>query len=408
MGGSGVQRILKFVKYLRDFGWNPIVLCPEPGAYHTFDASLEEELGSYNIEVHRVQANTPLHKMGGQRRVKFPVFAEKILRSISTFFWLPDNKKGWIDPALESAKSIISNTKIDMVFATAPPYSNFILAKRIKELFHIPVVMDFRDDWLESHLIKYPTKWHYSKMKGIESETLLVADQVITINDVIASAIDNRKVASNKVKVITHGFDPEDFENSVGTTQKNEKLTFLYSGTFYPESGPEVFLKALASFLEVNPKLRVKLEIQFQGGLADEYKRLIKGLGLEELVTDFGYVKHQTAVKNLMNADILWLNNSHQRKKESISLSKTYEYMATMKPILALIPDGDTKKTLESYNASFIVDQNDKEALKAYFSHIFTQWESDTFPKPDKNYVQKFDRKQLTSELASIFNVISS
>lgn len=408
MGGSGVQRVLKFVKYLRDFGWNPIVLCPEPGAYHTFDTSLEDELNSFEVEVHRVAANTPLHKMGGQKTVKLPVFVEKTLRAVSTFFWLPDNKKGWIEPALYKASEIIEGKRIDVIFATAPPYSNFILAKQMKELFNIPVVMDFRDDWLESHLFNYPTKWHYSKMKNIESETLRAADQVITINQYIASAIDAREIAPTKAKVITHGFDSEDFTELNNSFQKKEKLTFLYSGTFYPESGPEVFLKAFASLLEAHPELRDKAELQFQGGLNELHKSLIKNLKLDAIVKDFGYVNHGESVKNLMNADILWLNNSHSKKSFTISLSKTYEYMATLKPVLALIPEGDTKETLKSYKASFIVNPVDEKALKDKILNIFQLWSEDALPVPDKEYVMKFDRKGLTSELASIFNVISS
>lgn len=406
MGGSGVQRVLKFVKYLRRFGWNPIVLCPEPGAYHTFDTSLEDELNSYEIEVHRVAANTPLHKIGGQKTIKLPVFVEKALRTVSTFFWLPDNKKGWVEPALNKAKEIIEEKRIDVVFATAPPYSNFILAKRIKELFNIPIVMDFRDDWHESHLINYPTNWHYSKMKRLESETLRTADQVITINQFIASAIDDRKVTARKAKVITHGFDSEDFTETVST--QKEKLVFLYSGTFYPESGPEVFLKAFASLLETHPELRNKVELQFQGGLNEIHKSLVKSLKLDSLVKDFGYVGHLGSVKNLMQADILWLNNSHSRKSHTISLSKTYEYMATLKPILALIPEGDTKETLKPYKASFIVNPVDEKAIQDEILNIFELWSNDSLPVPDTNYVMKFDRKSLTSELASIFNVISS
>lgn len=407
MGGSGVQRPLKFVKYLRKFGWNPIVLCPEPGAYNVFDASLQKELNEMEIEVHRVRGNTPLHA-AGERKVVLPEWLENLLRKISTVFWLPDNKKGWIKQGLTKAEELIKNKKIDIIFASAPPYSNLILAKEIKKKFNIPVVMDLRDDWLESHLIKYPSAWHYSKMKAIEKETLSLADQLVTINSYISGSIDKRNVNSNKTIVITQGFDPADFDSEKEKNLQSGKLSFLYSGTFYPESGPNIFLKAMASFLEENPKYKDVIELQFQGVLSEKDRSFFNKHKLERNVKDFGFLPHSEAVQNLKNTDILWLNNTHTKNSAMLSLGKTYEYMASGKPILAMIPDGDIKNTLTHYKAAFISNPEDIEALVDNISKIVSLWEEQKLPKPDKEFISKFDRKTLTQELASIFNVISN
>lgn len=406
MGGSGVQRPLKFVKYLREFGWNPIVLCPEPGAYHTFDETLEKKLQGLNIEVHRVKGNTPLHKTGN-KVVKLPVWLELKLRKISTFFWIPDNKKGWIKTGFEKAKELIQSKNIDLIFASAPPYSNLLLAQSLKQEFELPVVMDLRDDWLDSHLLSFPTKWHYKKMKSLELKTLSHADQLITINHAIADAIDGRRVNKHQTKVISHGFDPEDFNNIKNLKKDENKLTFLYSGTFYPDSGPEVFISAMALYLKENPKYKSIIELKFQGTILAKQVDEIEKQGLLPQSTFCGYLPHHEAIVNMGNADILWLNNAHKKFSKVVSLGKTYEYMASKKPILALIPDGELKDTMIAYEAAFITSPDNVELVKKKIDEIVTKWESNNLPRPNQSFINKFNRRELTSELATIFNVIT-
>ena len=406
MGGSGVQRPLKFVKYLREFGWNPIVLCPEPGAYHTFDTSLQNELNAMDIEIHRVKGNTPLHCMDN-KKIILPRWLENQFRKVSTFFWFPDNKKGWIKPGYEKALEVIRGKKIESIFASAPPYSNLILAKKIKEEYKIPLVLDFRDDWAGSHLIHYPTKWHERVTKKMESETLCKAEKIVTVNDFIVRSLFKRNPEIGKrIETVTHGYDESDFETD-SIKANSEKLSLLYSGTFYSESGPEFFLKAVRFFLDEYPERRKQIELQFQGRLKKEYKSLIKELGLETMVNDFGYMDHSKAVINLQNADVLWLNNGHKKNPEIITLGKTYEYMATKKPILALIPNGDTKEKLTQYEAAFFSDPENIESIKSGLVTIFEKWDKNEFPQANSDFVEKFTHKNLSKELASIFNVIS-
>ncbi len=404
MGGSGVQRPLKFIKYLRKYGWNPIVLCPEPGAYHVFDESLKKELDDLSIEVHIVKGNTLLHK-SGNRKLNLPSWLERILRRISLFFWLPDNKKGWIKEGFQKAKEIIANQDIELVFASAPPYSNLMLADEIKKAFDIPVVMDFRDDWLESHFIEYPTRFHRSKMERIERKTLGNADGLVTINKYIANSLASR--TSTRVDIIPQGFDPEDFKAHSGDSKTNKKVTFLYSGTFYEQSGPDIFLQAVARFLEKRPEYKTRIELQFQGNISDSNRKLFAQNGLEDVVREFGYVSHKRSVQNLLKADILWMNNSHKKRPEAISFGKTYEYMASNKPILALVPNGDAKDILQNYGAAYIEDPEDVESISLTMERIIKDIEENTLPEPNKEFISKFDREELTEQLAKLFDEIS-
>ncbi|MDR9417426.1 glycosyltransferase [Gracilimonas sp.] len=408
MGGSGVQRPLKFVKYLREFGWNPIVLCPEPGAYHTFDESLNEELQNLNIDVFRVEADTPFHKISQRKKdVNIPEPLGQVLRWISNFIYLPDNKKKWIGPGFKKALEIIDSKKIDLIFSTAPPYSNLMLAKRIKDKTGIPVVMDLRDDWVGSHLLRYPTRWHRKKMEALEIETLSKADELLTVNEHIADSINSRVL--KKPKVIGHGYDPQDFEdaNAIAPSSPN-KISFLYSGVFYPDSTPKVFLQAMAKLFQKKPHLRGRIELQFQGGLNATHWKTINKLNLTSLIVDYGYVDHKTATKNLLKANILWLNIGQKKNPEIISLGKTSEYFATKKPILGLVPEGSAKELLLNYGRAYLAKPYDVDEVSSQLGHLIKDFEDDNIPDYSAEFVELFNRKYLTQELTKIFNEIST
>ena len=405
MGGSGVQRPLKFVKYLKEFGWNPVVLCPEPGAYHTFDNSLKEELDSLEVEVHRVQGNTPLHK-SGDREVRLPKSAENALRKVSTFFWLPDNKKGWIKPGLEKAKELIVEKDIEVVFSTAAPYSNLMLAAELKKETGVKVVMDLRDEWLESHLIKYPTALHKKRMAKIEKKTLTEADVITVINDAYKESFGSRFPEAD-IRVISQGFDPEDFEETDKSTV-SDKLRILYSGLFYGDRSPNLFLEAVASILKEQEGLSNEIELWFQGGLDENITAEIEKLGLSELVKDFGYLDHKEAVQNLLKADVLWLMVGHMANSDKVTVGKMFEYFGAGNPILALIPEGASTELLKNYGAYYQAHPQSFEEIKSALESLIDDFRNKKLPVPNKEFISRYNRKEITAELASVFNVISS
>ncbi|MCA1802442.1 MAG: glycosyltransferase, partial [Rhodothermaceae bacterium] len=194
MGSSGVQRPLKLIKYLPQFGWEPVVVAPEPGVYHTFDESLTQELIESGAEVHRVAGKTLFHSTGGQAMglSSLPESARRVLRSVSSWFYLPDNKRGWIRPAISECDKIIEQGSIDIIFSTAPPYSNHLIAADLGKRYNIPVVMDFRDDWLGSHLLNMPTSMHRQKMAQLEKKTLQQASLITAINKTMLLSLKSR------------------------------------------------------------------------------------------------------------------------------------------------------------------------------------------------------------------------
>jgi len=407
MGGSGVQRPLKFIKYLRDFDWNPIVIAPEPGAYHTFDNSLQLELDTLGVERHRVAAQTPFHIMGkSAHKVNFiPEWVARQLRKVSTLFYLPDNKTGWITPAIEMASKVIENRNIDVIFSTAPPYSNHIIAQELKSKYQLPVIADFRDDWLDSHLIQYPTCWHYNKMAGIEEKCLNKMDALTVINKKLKESFQKRISQQTPVYVLPQGYDPEDFSYDVGSEKNSihsDKLVFLYSGIFYGENQPDTFLKAMSNVIHKDKELKGKIEIWFQGGLTIRHINLIKKLGLQEITKNLGYVEHHEAVSNLSKADVLWFIIGQKKNYDYVTTGKFFEYIASHKPIFGLVRDGLITEYLRSYNAHFIAHPENVGAIAEQIQIIYRKWVNKTFSKVNTAFVKQFNRKEITSELCNV------
>jgi glycosyltransferase involved in cell wall biosynthesis len=404
MGGSGVQRPLKYVKYLNKFGWKPIILVPEPGRYHRFDRHLADELEQLieedKVVVYRVPGGTPLHWGTTKKQWNPRPLVARFLRRLSLLFLLPDNKKGWVPHGLAKVHEIMASHDIKAIYATAPPYSNLMLASEIKKMYELPLIYDFRDDWLESHLIRYPSFLHRYWMKHLENKTLKVADTIIAINKPIKEAIEARHPLVPNYRIQPHGYDPEDFDDIPASETNKQTIKFLYSGTFYDQSGPETFLRAIRAFLNRHSEWENRVELHFQGSTKDSYEDLLSDLSLHQQCYFHGYVNHLEAVRSMQNADVLWLNNNHKQHSHTITLSKTYEYMASGKPILALIPEGDTKNLLHQYGRSFIAKPDSIEEAYTAIEKLMKAVSEDSLPEVSHAFVKQFDREKIAQDLA--------
>ena len=414
MGGSGVQRPLKFVKYLREFGWNPIVLCPEPGAYHVFDDSLQKELDEMEVEVHRVKAGTPFHWLGKVKKESTLTISNRkaqILRWFSKLIYYPDNKKGWIKPAVKKGLELLDTKNIDVVFSSAPPFSNHLVASFLKKEKGVPVVLDYRDSWLNNHFMTDLFGWQKSILKRMEKESLESADLIVGLDEFMIKGIaKNHPEIKMETKVIPHGFDPDDFKKKAKSSFKYQKgkINFLYSGLFYESNQPDTFLRAIKSIIEEEAELLDKIHLHFQGGLDERILKLIKRLGLSEIVTDYAYVPHSEAIENLVSADVLWMVSNFSKELKQIKTGKLFEYIGTGKPIVGLVNEGEASRMLKTYQAGFSAPPNDFEMIKTILKKCILNWEEQKIPTANQDFINKFNRKLLTEKLASIFNVISA
>lgn len=406
-GLSGVQRTTKFVKYLPDFKWSPTVITTGDIAYFAHDHSLLEDLKNENIRVVRVsgkEINSILKKKG---TIKMPreIF-RKLFAYVSAWLNITDNKRSWARQAYKEAKRLCSEEKFDVIFVSGPPFSSFEAAIRISEEFKLPVFVDYRDLWYGNQFAIYPTPWHRISTKKEEDAALRKVDKIVVTNRRVKERMMKNYpfLTHKKMLIIPHGYDAQDVAAAApGAKKLTKKMVITYSGIFYEFITPKYFLKAFKQILKENPEVAVNIELHFIGFLRIENRRLIRRYNLQNFVVEHNYMEHLEALKKVMASDLLWFMVGKGRNADTISSSKMYEYFGTRKPVLACLPDGALRSHLEDYGASYISEPYDVKTIKSNILKAYQDYASGRQPVPDEEFVQKFDRRLLTGQLATEF-----
>ncbi len=406
LGLGGVQRTLKFVKYLPQYGWNPTVLTVEARGYFAKDEGLLHEIEGLPVEIVRTHSIDPLHFFRKFDIVKMPsARVHSQMSKLSQYFFIPDNKIGWKKRALEIAREILSKKKFDVIFATAPPYTDFLIGKELKEEFHLPLVIDYRDAWIDNTLHFYLTPLHRHCHFKLEKSVLKLADRIITINRRIKELIIMRypNLTHNEIDIIPQGFDQDDFDRSAAKPDDG-KFRITYSGTFYYNRTPKYFLCALKIFLEKNPGTRDKIEAVFIGNFNDENVSLVHALHLGDVVKVHGYVPHNECISILQQSTVLWMMLGDSTGDEMMSTGKLFEYLGTRKPILGCVPDGVAKQTIQDYGAGFLTSPKDVQAIAEAIEMLYKLHQTNSLPKVKEDYVIRFERHTLTGQLAKVLS----
>jgi glycosyltransferase involved in cell wall biosynthesis len=409
MGLSGVQRTLKFVKYMKNFNWDPTILTTSETGYYAHDNSLLAEAESANIRIVRTKGrdiNSLLSKKG---TVKMPPeVIRKIISRLSSTFFIPDNKKGWTKKAIKSARELLKSEKFDLIFVSAPPFSAINMAVKLKKEFNLPLVIDYRDLWFGNQFTFYPTPFHKFLNKHMEYLALKAADKVIVTNRRMKEKIINwyKFLSFEDIFIISHGFDPEDFTNLLPEKRENNKMRITYSGIFYEFITPKYFLKAFKELTIERPDIASNIELHFLGFLRNENKKIIKKLGLQEFVREFGYLDHKEALVKIISSDVLWLMVGKARNVDTHSAGKLYEYFGTKKPIIASLPEGALKMAVEDYKAAFITKPDDITGIKNAIMDAYALYSQNQLPVPDLDFVDKHRRDFLTELLTKQFQFL--
>ncbi len=401
MGMGGVQRTAKFVKYLPEFGWAPAALTVNPKIYLAKDECLLDELENENIKIYRTGGDdkTSVVKFEKDSRRKF-------LSNLSQTFLLPDSKILWKKKALALADKIFDENNIELIYSTAPPYTDFLIAVELKKKYGVPLVLDYRDSWIDCPNNFYLTPIHRSAHMKMETGVLKQADRIITINSRIKELIIERYpfVSGDDISVISQGFDPNDFAGLNGTKKHGSKMRITYSGSFLNYYTPKYFLDGLAIAVKKNPELADNVEARFIGSFPQEYKAYIEKLGLEKMTGIMGYLEHVHCIENLMDSDVLWMMINRSERSDLHSTGKLYEYFGAGKPILACVPEGVARESLKNHGAVKLTEPDDAEAISEAILEYYEQFKNNSLPKPNSVYAAAYDRKKLTGELASIFD----
>ena len=410
MGLSGVQRTLKFVKYLPQFGWQPTVLTVTPTGYFAQDYSLLDEIREHRIEILRIgslDANRLFRRKGV---VKMPSENwRKILTYISDCFFIPDNKIGWKKKAMRVADQLFQKQKIDVIFSTAPPFTDFLIGMELHKKYQKPLVLDYRDPWLEYPLKYYPTPLHRWLNHRLEKKALHASSRVITTNRRVKELIlqRNKFLTYQDISILPQGYDPCDFQpngkQEQASASPGKKMRITHAGVFYGDRTPKYFLQALKKIFTHEPGLRSQIEACFIGHLHDEHMQLIRQFGLEDAVLTTGYLDHASCIRGIVASDVLWLMLNNDRQ----SPGKLYEYFCARKPILACVPDGFVRQAVAETDAGICVEPDNVDGITSAILQFFQQFKRGELPKPKEEIVEKYDRVELTNELSKIFGFLA-
>ena len=404
MGLSGVQRTLKFVKYLPQFNWHPTVLTVDPGGYLARDETLLEDLAGRPVRVVRMASAGPMRLLAKKGTVALPAErTRKMLSRLSDALFIPDNKIGWRSEAVAQAVALHRKSPFDLVFATAPPFTDFLIGADIKRRIDRPLVLDYRDPWMDYPFRWYPTPLHRLFHRTLERRALRASSHVITTNRRVKELILQRHkfLTYHDVEIIPQGFDPEDFAAARKTptgTPKHRKMRITYAGIFWEDRVPDYFLRALHDLYEQRPRMRGRIEAVFIGSFREENLKLVAKLGLQDSVTVRGYCSHRETVQALLESDVLWMIVGD----DVGSPGKAYEYIGARKPILACVPEGFLRSAMLEAGG-VVVPPADVGGIRRSLERFLEQFERSQLRPPPEEVVKKYDRVALTRSLVKVF-----
>jgi len=415
-GGPGVQRWLKFVKYLRDFGIEPVVYIPENPNYPMLDNSLENEIPEgitilktpifepYQIAGLFSKDQTKTISKGIIADERNQSFLQKSLLFIRGNLFIPDARKFWIKPSVKFLKTYLKEKGIKKIITTGPPHSLHLIGLKLKQELDLKWIADFRDPWTQIGYHKKLKLNESSKKKhlSLEREVLNSADKIITTS--FTTKAEFKEKTSKPISVITNGFDAENSEAQ--TNELDTKFSISHIGSLLSERNPENLWKALAELVKEDSDFEKDLELKLAGTVSEEVINSIKSAGLGDKLQLLGYVSHNQAITLQQKSRLLLLIEINSQETKGIIPGKLFEYLMAKRPILAIGPQKwDVQQILEEIGSGEYFQYSEKDRLK---SLILSQYNK--YKNGEANFlmgdIQQYHRKNLTRKLASLIKSV--
>lgn len=414
-GGAGVQRWLRFVKYLPSYGWEPVILTVDPlyASYPQRDESLEREVPS-STEVIRTKSSGGIFSayriLTGSREIPYggfvnendPGFLQRFSRFIRGNFVLPDARKGWNKHALRKAREIIKSGNIQAVITTSPPHSTQLTGLKLKETLNIKWIADLRDPWSEIYYSRrmYQTSMARKINLSMEKKVLNAADRVICTCNTTANLFRSKlsdDQPSEKIVTVTNGYDPDDFKT---VHPGPESFTITYLGTFAGDYDSETLSGAIDYFRKHDPGI---INLRFIGKTDSRTERLFrnrKNLNLQIIP----YVEHARALEYLAGSAALLLVVPSRRKEDEMIPGKLFEYLASKRRIIALGPeDSDVADILRKTGGGKIFSRNGSAELGKYLISLHDDFKNGVFEIMPSG-LEEYSRPALAAKIAAVLN----
>ena len=408
-GGPGVQRWLKFVKYLGEFGVQPIVFVPENPHYPLLDESLLEEVPK-NVEIIKQPIFEPyglasVFSSKKTKRISSGIiqdfkkqsFLERLILWIRGNCFIPDARKYWVKPSIKKLMEIIAERNIETVITTGPPHSVHLIGQGLKEKLNIRWMADFRDPWTS---IGYHTKLKLTRVsqrkhKQLEKAVLNDADKIVVTS--MTTKKEFEQLTSKPIMVITNGYDIRPLE-----LEQDQKFTISHIGSLLTARNPESLWQAISTLVQGNDVFCAHLKIQLIGVVGDRVMESIKAFGIEEHVEIVDYVSHSEVLKYQAKSQLLLLLEIDSQETKGIIPGKLFEYFNAQRPILAIGPeDWEAGQLVENHQAGDYVSHGNIETIKKLLLERFQQFQDGSLDC-NSTGVEQYHRRELTKKLAKI------
>lgn len=411
-GGPGVQRWLKFVKYLPEFDIEPIVYCPENPSYPTLDPTLSDDL-SDNITILKHPIREPLRFLKLFFKTKTKAYAKGLIPTASKQgvldrflifirgnFFIPDARISWVKPSVDFLSDYISKNKIDAIITTGPPHSVHLIGMRLKAKHLLKWFSDFRDPWIDinyHHQLKL-TKNAQKQHMRLEKNVLNNADHIIVTSTQTKLLFSNK--TSQPISVVTNGFD----DAITSEVKMDLNFTLTHIGFLSSQRNPAILWDVLSELIHELTDFKEKLRLVLVGTVSVDVINAIKTSGLAPYLDIIKTVSHFDAVKCQIKSQVLLLLEANTKAATYIIPGKLFEYVNAQRPIIAIGPQlSDIQSILKETNTGNYFKHSEREALKSHITKLFMAFKNNSLFVDPKG-IDRYSRHNCTKRLSEILD----
>ena len=416
-GGAGVQRWLKFAKYLPQYGWEPIIYTPENPDFAIEDQSLQKDVSKDMTVIKRKIwepyeiYKTLIGKKGQKVNVSFAEagkkqgFIHKLALSVRGNFLIPDPRCFWIKPSVHYLEKYLKENTVDAIISTGPPHSMHLIGLKLHRKTNIPWIADLRDPWTnidfyrELNLSWLADNIHHRKERQVLSE----ANGVVSVTPTWCRELS--EISNRPVSLVHNGYDEEDI------VQVNDPIdsdfSIVHIGSINAARNPNVLWMALNELLQEVPELKKSLKIKLVGNVEPVVFADIEKYQLTDYIEKIGYLSHAEAITFQQTSQLLLLLINNTPNAGGILTGKLYEYMASARPILAIGPvRSDIATLLKETQSGSIVGFDDVSGMKSVILDFFEKYKLGKLNSIASGY-QQYSRKAQCGVMAKLLNTVS-